>query len=667
MTEKPGKSSLVDVALPLPVDKLFTYRCPRGLEEKISCGCRVTVPFGRRKLTGYAVSFPGQRGGVKFKLREIDKLVDPRPLLDENLMRLAEWMSRHYVHTMGEVLRAMLPASLKGEGRFKSEKDRDKFPSEIESPILNREQQEAFGRIKEAILKGENRVFLLHGVTGSGKTEVYLRAIEEALNRRKSALVLIPEIALIPQTTARFRRRFGDRVAVLHSRLTGAQRHTIWQRARRGEVSVVIGPRSAVFVPLENLSVIVVDEEQDNSFKQEEKPHYHAVSVAERRAELEKCVLVLGSATPSLESYGKANRGKIEYLQLRSRPLKKNMPDLELVDMRGKKELFSDELLSSLEGCINRGEQAIVLHNRRGHANYTQCRECGYIEKCPNCSISLTYHSRGHRLRCHYCDYEIKPPEKCRKCGEFAMRYAGSGTQRVEMELSNLLPGARIARMDFDTTRGKSGHRKVLETFSEEEANILLGTQMVAKGHHYPGVTVVGVLLADLGLGFPDYRAAERTFQLLYQAAGRTGRGKERGRVIVQTYSPENYVFKHLARFDFPGFAGVELDFRKDLGYPPAGELILLTLSSSSHSNVRKGAEKVAENLEKSCGTGIEILGPAPALIEKLRGKYRMHIIVRAKSLPDSGKREIIAESTRALSAIKRTDLQWDVDPLSIL
>jgi primosomal protein N' (replication factor Y) len=482
-----------------------------------------------------------------------------------------------------------------------------------------------------------------------------------------SALVLIPEIALIPQTTARFRRRFGDKVAVLHSRLTGAQRHTIWKRAKSGEVRVVIGPRSAVFVPLENLSVIVVDEEQDSSFKQEEKPHYNAVEVAKKRAQIEGCVLLLGSATPSLKSYSEAVEGKIGYLQLQSRPSKRDMPELELVDMRGRDGLISEELLEALEGCLKRGEQAIVLHNRRGHANYVQCRECGHIERCPNCSISLTYHSRDHKLRCHYCDFEIKPPEKCRECGEYAIRYAGAGTQRVEMELSNILPGARIARMDFDTTRGKGGHRQVLETFSEEKANVLLGTQMVAKGHHYPGVTVVGVLLADMGLAFPDYRAAERTFQLLYQAAGRTGRGKDRGRVIVQTYSPEHYVFKHLSRFDFAGFAGVELDFRKDLGYPPVGEIILLTLSSSSHSNAEKGADKVVKKLEKVCGEDAEILGPAPALIEKLRGKYRIHVIVRGKSLAESRKREIIAESAKALSSIRGTELQWDVDPLSIL
>lgn len=659
-------TSYADVALPVPVDKLFTYTIPASLAGRVTPGCRVLVPFGRRKMTGYVVSLRARRPG-RLKLKSLSGLIDEEPLLTAPLLDLARWMASYYVHTFGEVLRTMLPTSFKGKGRFPAgDETAGKFPFEIERPLLNKDQAAAVTAVSGAIPGPGPARFLLHGVTGSGKTEVYLRCIDEVLAAGRSALVLIPEIALIPQTTSRFRRRFGADVAVLHSRLTGAQRRSIWEGAARGEIRVVIGARSAVFVPLRHLGIIVVDEEQDSSYKQEEKPHYHAVAVAGERAEREGAVLLLGSATPSLETYTRARGGAIIYLKLGSRPIEGPMPRIEVVDMRGREGILSEELLDALEDCTGRGEQAIVLINRRGHANFVQCTSCGWIERCPHCSISLTYHSRGHRLVCHYCGYLREPPDACPRCRAYKLVHRGVGTQRVEMELSNLLPGVRIARMDLDSTAGKGAHLSILEHFSRGESDVLLGTQMVAKGHHYPNVTLVGVIAADGGLNFPDFRAAERTFQLLYQAAGRTGRGEKEGKVIVQTYAPEHYLYEHLITHDFDRFAERELALREELRYPPARGLILFTVISTARSGAERGGEKVRRFLSERFGGGpIDVLGPVPALVERVRGRYRVHVLVRG-NVDVRRKKDMIRVAREAVEGLPRTDIQWDVDPLTL-
>jgi primosomal protein N' (replication factor Y) len=652
---------LVDVALPLPVDRLFTYATPSDLAGRVGRGARVIVPFGPRRVTGYVLGTRNKApGGIRIKA--IYSLVDERPLLDEPLLELAHWMSGNYVHPIGEVLKAMLPGGVKGRGRVKDMEHGD-FPSELESPELEPDQQEAFERVTAAMKEGRAESFLLHGVTGSGKTEVYLRCIEEALKAGRSALVLIPEIALIPQTTARFRRRFGDNVAVIHSRLTGAQRSTIWTQAAAGEIRVVIGARSAVFVPLRGLGMIVIDEEQDDSFKQEDKPHYDAVSVARFRIERAGGVLLLGSATPSIETYESARSGAVTYLKLRTRPGGGKMPKVEMIDMRGREGLISDELLGALETIRTRGEQAIVLINRRGHANYIQCRACGWIARCSNCSISLTFHSKKSELLCHYCGFRTSPPEHCPSCGAFRMIHRGIGTQRVEMELRNLLPGLRVVRMDLDTTSGKSGHLKILEQFSRGEQDVLLGTQMVAKGHHYPNVTLVGVLSADGGLNFPDFRAAERTFRLLSQAAGRTGRGVRDGKVIVQTFAPDHFLYERLAVHDYDGFAGHELELRRELRYPPFGELALFTVGASNEEAARRAGEHLARSLASTKGAEtLEVLGPTEALVKRLKRQYRFQVLVKGE-LPKELRRSLVDGAKEDLSDLGKIDLRWDFDP----
>ncbi|MCK4349837.1 MAG: primosomal protein N' [Candidatus Krumholzibacteria bacterium] len=661
MTPRKSPISLVDVALPLPVDRLFTYRIPEALAGTIGRGARVVVPFGARRITGYVIC-ERNRAPAGMRLKEIISLVDKEPLLGEVLLELADWMAGRYVHSLGEVLKAMLPAGIKGRGRLREEKDA--FPPELEFPVLEPDQRKAVDEITGAVRRQEKNRFLLHGVTGSGKTEVYLRCIGEVLERGGSALVLIPEIALIPQTTARFRRRFGTKVAVLHSRLTGPQRSVIWRGAADGDIRVVIGARSAVFVPLERLEIIVVDEEQDTSFKQEEKPHYNAVEVAGRRAEREGAVLLLGSATPSLETYASARKGDMGYLRLRSRPVGGKMPTVEIVDMRGRDELVSSELLDALETVQERGEQAIILLNRRGHANYVQCRKCGWIARCPNCSISLTYHSRGNELMCHYCGIERKPPEACPSCGAYRMIHRGVGTQRIELELGNLIPGLRVVRMDMDSTSGTGGHLRILEQFAKGEKDVLLGTQMVAKGHHYPDVTLVGVLSADDGLNFPDFRAAERTFRLLSQAAGRTGRGDRGGRVIVQTFTPDLFLFEYLVSHDYEGFAEQELEQRRELGYPPSGSVSLFTASARSEEVAHGAGEMLARSLAAALDPKTySVLGPTEALVGRLRGRYRLHVLVKG-GLDDGERKKLIASAKKALKESKGVDLRWDFDPV---
>ncbi|RKZ08563.1 primosomal protein N' [bacterium] len=654
-----------DVVLPVPVDRRFTYNVPPRHRGDVAVGCRVVVPFGRRRMTGYVVALRDDSPeGVE--LKDLSAVIDNPPLITGNLISVAESMSRYYIHTLGEVLRAVLPASVKGLARGRKRQKALEFPDEARYPELTEDQAVALRQIVRPLSESKHAAFLLHGVTGSGKTEVYLRSIEEALRLGKGAIVLIPEIALIPQATSRFKQRFGSSVEVYHSRLTGAEKHGIWQRALNGETKVVIGARSAVFVPVLNLGIIVVDEEQDDSFKQQEKPHYNAVTVARMRARQENGVLVLGSATPSLESFKESREGGMVSLKLSTRPSGMTMPEVVVVDMRGRDGIFSDELLEELESVVARREKALILMNRRGHANFVQCKDCGWIDYCPRCSISLTFHSREHRLVCHYCGYEERLPDICPKCGSYKLQHRGFGTERLEMELVNLLPEARVARMDMDTTRGKEGHEKVLEEFVSGRKDILLGTQMVAKGHHYPDITLIGIISADYGLHFPDFRAAERTFRLCYQAAGRTGRGKRGGKVIVQTFAPDHHMFRYLREHDYDGFAVEELASRVDLRYPPYGDLMLITVSSVSEARAAEACEAVYDALGAAGFGEADLLGPAPALLKRIKGRYRMQILIKG-ALDQEKKRRIVELSREALANFKRVEMQWDVDPINLM
>jgi primosomal protein N' (replication factor Y) len=508
-------------------------------------------------------------------------------------------------------------------------------------------------------------------VTGSGKTEVYLRAAREALDRGRACIVLVPEIGLLPQATARYRRAFGDLVAIIHSRLTGPERFDIWERIERGEHRVVVGPRSAVFSPVRDLGLIIVDEEQDESYKQDDKPRYNARAVALVRGKAHGIPVLLGSATPSAESSRFAREGKYQMLRLPDRVGGGALPNIEMVDMRdpdSRGKIFSPQLVEHLDGTIRAGRQAIVFLNKRGHARYVQCSACGWLARCKNCDVSLTFHRTDDRLKCHLCGYERRRPERCESCGSRQLNYSGVGTQRVELDLKGLFPGVGILRMDADTTSGKEGHRRILEEFSTGHYPILLGTQMVTKGHHFPGVALVGVVSAEEGLNFPDFRSSERTFQQLIQVSGRSGRGDSGGTVVIQTYTPEHAVFRYLAAHDYDGFMDEELEVRKRLVYPPYARMVLASCSAVSAPMLSAfTAEWAAAARSLLAARGIAVLGPAPPLVPRVRNRHREHILLKGR-IAQTDKDAVLgafrrmAESRRGARAI---ELRWDVDPES--
>ncbi len=559
---------------------------------------------------------------------------------------------------------------------------RDPYPARsftATGPLsLTKTQASCLREITQVIDQNRQEVFLLHGVTGSGKTEIYLQAIAHCLGRGRQAIALVPEISLTPQMVERFKGRFGDMVAVLHSRLSTGERYDEWRQIKTGRVQVVVGARSAIFAPFEDPGLIIIDEEHETSYKQEDNPKYHARDVAVARARLTNSVVVLGSATPSLESYARGVAGRYRLLNLEGRVTGQPLPEVCIVDMReemraGHKSIFSRELTSKIRGVLGRGEQAILFLNRRGYSTFVVCRECGLVMKCPKCSITLTYHSGDNILRCHYCDFHRKSPEHCPQCGSGSIRHFGLGTQKVEEETARLFPSARIARMDMDTTSRKGSHERILGAFKEGGIDILIGTQMIAKGLDFPRVTLVGVVIADTTLNLPDFRAAERTFQLMTQVAGRAGRGKAPGEVVLQTYSPDHYSIVNAEAHNYLGFYREEMRIREALGYPPYCSLVRIVIHGLEENSVIRGAELLADNLHRaisknSLGIDQPLLGPAPAPVSRLRNRYRWQVCIRGK--PGALIRQLVREAVRQtendrIFADLGTSL--DVDPISMM
>ncbi len=538
-------------------------------------------------------------------------------------------------------------------------------------PTLTSSQQRVVDAVEAQIGHGYTG-FLLHGVTGSGKTEVYLRLIERVINDGGGALVLVPEIALTPQLVGRFRKRFGERIALLHSALSDGERLDQWEQVRRGRLSIVVGARSAVFAPVRRLGLIVVDEEHEPSYKQEDQLRYNARDVAIVRARQCGAIALLGSATPSLESLYNTRRGKLKLLQMPERVQRRPMPEVSLIDLRSvatvdPARVLSEPLLQALERTLANGEQSLLFLNRRGFSNFLLCRQCGHIPECPHCSISLTYHQKRRQLVCHYCDHHRPLPTQCPKCSSTLIQPIGVGTEQVEAALAQLLPKARLARMDRDTTRGADLSR-LLRAMWAREIDVLIGTQMIAKGHDFPGVTFVGVLLADQGLKFPDFRAAERTFQLLTQVAGRAGRGERPGRVLIQTFDPSHYSLRHAKHHDFDSFVDDELARRRERGYPPFLYLALIRVSATDAGAASTAAERAARTLLDADTPGaLSVLGPSPAPLERIKGRVRWHVLVRSPS------RTALHEALRVLRddlAQHRggtTNVVIDVDPVNLL
>jgi len=819
--ENPAENRYVEVALPLPLRRTFTYELPRGLRDGVTFGTRLLVPFGKRHLTGYAVEFhpslSEELGLAPEDVKEILEVIDEVPLITGEILELTRWVADYYAASWGEVLKASLPAginapsdlvySLNENGReflaagggqnaklsslqylsdngqstlaaiehalgisakkalrdlaaaglidsyfrtaaAKVRKKKQKavtttgeslpegskpisdlqrkvlvtlesnggemlFVDLVEkagtgaSPVntlekrgllrvyvtevfrdplafarlpaatefeLNTEQKFALNEIEKALDTNEYRAFLLHGITGSGKTEVYIRAMRACLDSGRSALMLVPEIALTPIFSRRLRAVFGDEVAILHSNLSAGERFDEWRRIRSGAARIAIGTRSAIFAPLTNIGLIVVDEEHDASYRQKESPFYNARDTAVVRAKNADAVVVLGSATPSLETFENARSDKYRYLQLQKRIEDRPLAQAELIDMRevfkkaGKDVVISPQLVEAIKETHAKGEQSMILLNRRGFSQFVLCRSCGESLRCRNCDITLTYHRRDPRLICHYCGFRAAVPDKCPFCGGEFLYFIGQGTEQLEGLLNRQFPGLRIARIDRDTMARKGDMAKALLAFDRGEIDMLVGTQMLAKGHDFPNVTLVGVISVDTGLGLPDLRSAERTFQLITQVAGRAGRGELGGRVLIQTYYPEHYALKHAVRQDYEGFFVEEMRYRERMAYPPFVVLASILIRHADLKTANTIAARVREALDSAnAARACRIMGPAPAPLSRLKGEHRIQIILKSGSRRSL--RELLdaalAEVDEALPG--RRGIQVEIDPVDLL
>jgi primosomal protein N' (replication factor Y) len=615
--------------------------------------------------------------------RRIAVLREMSGKLNDNQRRIVETLAAAGGQLEAAVLRSVAPpsalASLVKRGIVAIAEEAIPFTvSELNVPRrddlhLNAEQQAALARIDAAVASRSFSVALLHGVTGSGKTAIYLEAMQRVLDAGRSAILLVPEIGLTPSAAAHLHLVFGDQVAILHSALTPAERAEQWHRIRRGEARIVVGTRSAVFAPVSDLALIVVDEEHDSSYKQEETPRYHGRDVAVMRGKLAGATVVLGSATPSLESFHNAAGGRYSLLELRERVEQRPLPEVELVDMRaefrdtGEDAIFSRRLMEELRDRLDRNEQAMILLNRRGYSAFVLCRACGETVQCKNCAIALTHHKRAQRLLCHYCGYTQPVPRVCPKCASEHIYFVGTGSEKLEERLHAAFPQARLARLDRDTVRGRHDFERVLNALHAGELDLLVGTQMIAKGHDIHGVTLVGVVGADFALGFPDFRAAERTFQLLTQVAGRAGRGDTPGRVILQTYFPEHYAIQFAARHDYAGFFDKELRYRKWMHYPPFTAVANVLVRSAKLDEAMKYSGLIGHWFQKQPPEGVRVLGPSAAPIVRLKTDYRYHFILKAAS------RQRLNRALRAMLAhtvaqkIPRTHVIVDVDALSLM
>jgi primosomal protein N' (replication factor Y) len=538
---------------------------------------------------------------------------------------------------------------------------------------LTPEQAIAITPVLQTIEENLHQVFLLYGVTGSGKTEVYLQSIQRVLEKGKEAIVLVPEISLTPQMVKRFKGRFGDEVAVMHSGLSTGEKYDEWRKIQRKEVKVVVGARSAIFAPFENLGIIIIDEEHETSYKQEENPRYHARDVAIQRAKKYACPVVLGSATPALESFARAKKGVYELLTLPSRMNSGPMPHVEVVDMReelreGNRSMFSRVLMEKLKDRLEKQEQTVLFLNKRGHSSFVMCRDCGYVVNCPDCDISLTYHRFSERMKCHYCGYESLVPTQCPECQSEYIRYFGTGTQKIEEELGKVLPEARVIRMDVDTTSKKGAHEKLLTDFGEGKADILLGTQMIAKGLDFPKITLVGVLSADTMLHIPDFRSSEKTFQLLTQVSGRAGRHELTGEVIVQTYTPEHYSIQFAAQQDYDLYYEREMQIRKLHHYPPFYFISLITVSHENLMKVVSVTEKITGYIRNSLSPEAIVLGPVASPIPRIKNRYRYQCLIKYKREPQLGRAiKTVLDQYQHESTTTGLTISTDVNPYILM
>ncbi|MBI4313203.1 MAG: primosomal protein N' [Candidatus Omnitrophica bacterium] len=674
MTSKNSSRSLAglpyaDVLLDLPALEGFTYEVPAALRERIEIGRRVWVPLRNRRVVGIVAAgksrsaFPGTR--------PIQGLIDEEILVPPDLIALSKALSEHYCIGWGEMLLGMLPGPVRrGRTEMKSRSPMAVIPPDLKpQPALTVDQRDAFDAVQKRLLSSTYATFLLHGVTGSGKTEVYLQAIRKTLEQGKGCIVLVPEIALTPQTIERFTGRFGAaQVAVLHSHMLDSHRFQEWRRIARKEARIVIGARSAVFAPVPGLGLIVVDEEHETSYKQEEAPRYHAREAAVERCRIQNAVAILGTATPSLESYYRASQGKYQLLQLPERIDRQPMPAVQIVDVRqyyGRQQyaVITPPLERALQEMIRDKQQAIIFLNRRGFATRVQCKGCGATVECDKCRMPMVFHQSTQQMICHTCRTRTAVPDLCPRCKGHYVRFRGTGTQRVESELARMLPGARIARMDTDVMGKRGSHHAILSRFRRQQIDILVGTQMVAKGHDFPQVTLIGIINADTALSLPDFRASERTFDLLTQVSGRAGRGGIPGKVVVQTALPEHDAIQAASRHDYGRFFKEEMGHRKALDLPPVSIMAQLIVQASKETAAKEAAQNLWQTLLSKTKSKENLLGPSPMAIYRLRSRYRWQIIVKAGSVK---KLHRMLEPVLGMRRRGKTQVIINVDPVNL-
>lgn len=631
----------VQVVLPIShknVDKPFTYAVPDYLLGKLFLGMAVHVPFGAgNKL--YEAYITGFSNTVEFKTKEVIGIVTENSFLTQEMINLALWMKEKYYTTLANCLKVILPPTVVKPRKRKVSISSDfSYIEKSDKKILNQEQQQAVDICLICSKKEDKKPILIHGVTGSGKTEVYMEIIEQIISEGKQAIVLVPEISLTPQTVARFTNRFGELVNFTHSKLSAGERHTQWEAARCGDISIIIGPRSGVFAPFPNLGIIIIDEEHESSYKSETTPKYDAIQIAKKRGELEGATVVLGSATPSIHTYFNAQSGFYEYIELKQR-VNQRPPDINVIDMRaelklGNTSIFGDDLQKAIQNNLDNNLQTILFLNRRGHSTFVSCRACGHVCQCEQCSVNYTFHKYNNSLLCHYCGLEAENPANCPVCGSKFIKYFGIGTQRVEKETSELFPQARILRMDLDTTTKKHAHKNILDTFRVGDADILIGTQMIAKGLDFPKVTLVGIIAADIGLNAGDYRSGEITYQLMTQVAGRAGRSDYPGTVYIQTYNPEHYAIIHATTGDYSSFYKQEISLRRQMFYPPFSHVFMILAVSYNEKELIQTMFHLRAIMDFYIEKRpiFEALGPTPATISKVQNKYRWKIIVKSET-----------------------------------
>ena len=705
------------------VDKTFDYIVPFEYIEKIKIGMRVKVPFASRELEGFVLDLVNSVDD-NYELKEIISIVDEEPILNNELLHLGQFMSKKYFSTLISCYQTMLPKALKAQNKTTINKKMIKYvelcsnsfpklkPNQekiveylrvngkvkkeevnkisvsgvntlikngiiIESLIeeyrlvtkdinkeketfkLTVEQQEAKNKI---LSQTQSSVFLLHGVTGSGKTVVYMEIVEEMLNRGKDSIFLVPEISLTPQMVYHFKSRFGDEVAVLHSRLSEGEKYDEYRKIVEGKVHIVVGARSAVFAPFKNLGAIIIDEEHTTSYKQDNNPKYSAIEIAIERAKNNNAIVILGSATPSLETYARSIKGLYTLVELKHRVNTNNLPLVEIVDMSKEKHrgsIFSSRLITEVNKRLEEHEQIILLLNRRGYSSFITCSNCGYTAKCPHCDITLTYHKTSNTLRCHYCGYADKMNDICPSCGEKAIKTLGTGTEKVEEEIKKVF-NARVVRMDLDTTSRKGSHEKIITAFKNHEYDILLGTQMIAKGLDFSNVTLVGVINADTSLMIPNYRSNEYTFQLLMQTAGRSGRGEKNGSVIIQTFNPEHYAITLASKHDYIDFFKQEMEVRRKLSYPPYYYLIYIKVIGKDYNKISIESNKIASILTRELKNS-KILGPTTCSVFKLNGLFRFGIIIKYKK--EEKMEEVLQSLVNHYKGNQTVKVDIDVNP----